>query len=96
MCSDAGRSIEQGQGCEDYCKIANPYKSPCYYRGTINPTATNVPSATSQATKTYTTAPTAAPTSTPIPISTTVPPPDTAVPTEETPLQQDGSADQNT
>ena len=96
MCSDAARSIEQGQGCEDYCKIANPYKSPCYYRGTINPTATNVPSATLQPTKTYTTAPTAAPTSTPIPISTTVPPPDTAVPTEETPLQQDGSADQNT
>lgn len=40
MCSDLERSVQQGQGCEDYCKIYNPQKVNCYYLGTLNPTAT--------------------------------------------------------
>ena len=40
MCSDLDRSVQQGQGCEDYCKIYYPQKVNCYYLGTLNPTAT--------------------------------------------------------
>ncbi len=83
MCSDAARSIEQGQGCEDYCKIANPYKSPCYYRGTINPTATNVPSATLQPSSTNISTPTSIPTSVPSLVPSDILPTDTITSTEE-------------
>ncbi|GEM_PF-660631 len=54
MCSDANRSIQQGQGCEDYCIRYNPQKLNCYYRGTLNPTATPTKPAPAQPTPDYT------------------------------------------
>jgi hypothetical protein len=43
MCSDSARSIQQGQGCADFCRVYYPFKSPCYVLGTINPTITLTP-----------------------------------------------------
>lgn len=43
MCSDSARSIQQGQGCADFCRVHYPFRSPCYVLGTINPTITLTP-----------------------------------------------------
>lgn len=57
MCSSVELSIQQGEGCETYCKYTVPYKVGCYYRGILNSTATTVPTSTK------------APTATPAPAS---------------------------
>ena len=61
MCSSAELSLQQGEGCETYCKNTVPYQINCYYNGILNSTATPIP--------TSTTAPSAtqAPTATPVP-----------------------------
>lgn len=43
MCSDSARSIQQGQGCADFCRVYYPFRSPCYVLGTLNPTITLTP-----------------------------------------------------
>lgn len=62
MCSDSGRSIQQGQGCEEYCTIVNPFRTQCYVLGTLNPTRTMTPL---PPTATSTVPPTEIPTDTP-------------------------------
>ncbi len=77
MCSSAELSLQQGQGCEEFCKVTKPYKTGCYYNGILNPTATPIPA------NTNTPVPTAVP-------PTAVPPtavPPTAVPTTEIPVE---------
>lgn len=92
MCSSAELSLQQGQGCEEFCKVTSPYKLNCYYNGTLNPTATTVPTSTSTAVPTAvptstsvptTAVPTAVPTTVPTTIPTTIPTSvPTAIPTE--------------
>ena len=77
-CSSAELSIQQGEGCETYCKYTVPYSTGCYYNGILNSTATTIPTSTKAPTSTV--APTAIP-----PTNTTVP---TAVPPTDTPVPE--------
>lgn len=61
MCSDEQRSIQQGEGCDTFCLVTQPYRNPCYIRGVLNPTATAKPADTATPVPTQTTAPTATP-----------------------------------
>lgn len=96
MCSDQQRSIQQGDGCDTFCLVTQPYRNPCYIRGVINPTATAKPAATAtQPAPTATIAFTATLVPTlPPPTDTAVPfvPPDTATPALESPTEEPTSS----
>lgn len=79
MCSSAELSLQQGEGCETYCKNTVPYALNCYYNGILNNTATPIPSSTT------------APTATQAPTATPIPPTATSEPTTAVPMDIPGT-----